>query len=193
MNHLENNTTIMKIKYLLVFCTLFFTGNKSDAQNFLPNDKLTSIQFLIKNFGIGVDGSFKNAVGKIVFDSTNLKNANFNISVDAGTINTDNSTRDKHLRKEEYFDVEKFPKISFQSEKVEKGILPSTYMVTGKFFLKGKSKMVTIPFSAIAQGSGFLFQGKIGLNRRDFSVGGSSFILSDNLLLTIKLVAVKSN
>ncbi len=183
----------MKMKYLLIFCALFFTGNTTDAQNYLPNDKLTSIEFLIKNFGMGVDGSFKNAVGKIVFDSTNLKNASFKISVDASTVNTGNNSRDKHLKKEEYFDVEKFPKISFQSDKVEKGSLPSTYMVTGKFYLKGKSKMVTIPFSAVAQGSGYVFQGKISINRRDFNVGGSSFILSDNLVLTIKLVADKLN
>jgi polyisoprenoid-binding protein YceI len=166
-----------------------FAGIQSQAQTYTPSDNESSIKFTIKNFGFGVNGSFKNLKGVIIFDPANLKNASFKVTVDAATINTGNNSRDGHLKKEEYFDVAKYPRISFNSNKIEK--TADGYLATGVFTIKDKSKIVKIPFTALPQSGGFLFSGKLQLNRRDFGVGGSSMVLSDLLNLTLSVKAQK--
>ncbi len=179
------------MKILMIFnCALLLLLCKTAAaQTYTPSDNGSSVKFVIKNFGFGVDGSFKNLKGIIIFDPADLKASSFKVTVDATTVNTGNGSRDGHLRKEEYFDAAKYPKISFVSDKIEK--TEAGYAATGTFTIKDKSKTVAIPFTATPQGNGYLFIGKVQLNRRDFNVGGSSMILSDNLTLMLSVLAVK--
>src|SRR5258706_4533080 len=81
------------------------------AQAYKPVDEGSKVKFVIKNFGINTGGTFNGLDGAVIFDPANLANAPFEVSVDAKTVDTDVESRDNHLRKEEYFDVEKFPKL----------------------------------------------------------------------------------
>jgi polyisoprenoid-binding protein YceI len=179
----------MKSINFAFFLFILFTGKQASAQTYIPSDNGSAVKFTIKNFGFGVDGSFKNLKGIIVFDPANIGIASFKVTVDAATVNTGNASRDGHLKKEEYFDVAKYPTISFTSSKIEK--TAQGYLATGVFAIKDKSKIVIIPFTAIPQSGGFLFTGKVQLNRRDFGVGGSSMVLSDNLNLMLTIKAQK--
>lgn len=172
--------------FLLLLCSQVLP-----AQNYIPADNGSSVTFVIKNFGFGVNGSFKNLHGSIKFDPNNPEAGIFKVTVDAATVNTDNSSRDSHLKKDEYFDIAKYPKISFSSDKIEKTATAGSYLVKGIFTIKGTSKPVSIPFTAKAQNGGYLFNGKVVLNRRDFKVGGNSMVLSDNLTLTLNVFAAK--
>jgi polyisoprenoid-binding protein YceI len=176
------------INYVILIIVLL-AGSPASAQTYTPSNNESSVKFTIKNFGFGVDGSFKNLKGTVIFDPANLAGASFKVTVDAATINTGNNSRDGHLKKEEYFDVAKYPTISFASNKIEK--TAQGYLVTGAFTIKNKTKIVMIPFTAVPQGVGYLFNGKVQLNRRDFGVGGSSMVLSDNLNLMLTVKAQK--
>ena len=179
----------MKLLHILSCSILSLFANVATSQTYFPVDSSSQVKFVIKNFGIGVDGSFHHLKGTVIFNPDNLKASSFNVTVDASTVNTGNGSRDGHLKKESYFDVAKYPKISFVSSIIEK--TNSGYLVTGSFTIKGKSKVVAIPFSAVAKTNGYVFNGQIQINRRDFGVGGSSFILSDNLVLTLNIFATK--
>ena len=181
------------MKLIAFFCCilLFICPQLLLAQNYIPSDNGSSVTFVIKNFGFSVDGSFKNLHGSIKFDPNNPEAAIFMVTVDASTVNTGNSSRDNHLKKDEYFDAAKYPKISFSSDKVEKTATAGLYIVKGKFTVKGISKSVSISFTAKVQNGGYLFSGKVVLNRRDFGVGGNSFVLSDNLTLTLNVFVLK--
>lgn len=181
------------MKQMAFFCCILlsFYSNILFAQTYTPADNGSSIRFVIKNFGFNVEGSFKNLQGSMNFDPDNLKTSVFNVTVDAATVTTGNNSRDIHLKKEEYFDVIKYPKILFATDKIEK-TASGGYIATGKFTVKGKNKPVSIPFTAILQSDGYLFKGKLILNRRDFGVGGDSFVLSDNLTLAIIVFARKA-
>ncbi len=181
----------MKRKAIFCCSMLFICSSLLVAQSYIPSDKGSSVTFAIKNFGFNVSGSFRNLQGTIKFDPNNPEAAAFSVTVDAATINTDNGSRDSHLRKEEYFDAAKYPKIIFSSDKVEKTAKAGLFIVKGKFTVKGTSKSMSIPFSATAQNGGYLFNGKVVLNRRDFKVGGNSMVLSDNLTLTLNVFAPK--
>jgi polyisoprenoid-binding protein YceI len=159
------------------------------AQQYQPVDDKSTVKFAIKNFGISTGGSFKGMEGAIEFDKANPEKTVFDISISSTTVNTDNSARDSHLRKEEYFDVVQFPKISFKSEKVStKG---SNYTVSGQLTIKGITKTIAFPFKATVTGEGYLFEGSFQLNRRDYKVGGNSFVLGDNVTVSLSVFAKK--
>src|ERR1700712_3910388 len=119
-----------------------------NAQQYQPVDDKSEVKFAIKNFGVMTDGNFKGLEGTIDFDKANPDKAIFDIAIDAARVNTDNDSRDSHLRKEEYFDATKYPKIIFKSEKiVSKG---NGFTVSGKLTIKGTTKDISFPFTATA-------------------------------------------
>ena len=172
----------IKIALPIVLVSLL---NMAVAQNYTVIDNGSTVTFIIKNLGFAVDGSFKNLQGNIVFDANHLSTSSFKVTVSSATVNTKNNARDKHLKKEEYFDAEKYPIIAFVSDKIEKEATANTYKVTGKNI----SKQVTFNFTTSPNTNGLNFVGKVGLNRRDFGVGGGSMILSDNLVLSLNVEA----
>src|SRR5215208_240786 len=105
------------IKKVLTTIALFCSATVF-GQNYTPADAGSKVRFVIKNFGINTGGTFEGLTGNIIFDPANLASASFNVSVDGKTVDTDVEARDNHLRKEEYFDVEKYPRLSFRSTKI---------------------------------------------------------------------------
>jgi polyisoprenoid-binding protein YceI len=159
------------------------------AQNFTPVDQGSKVHFVIRNFGINTGGDFTGLAGTIKFDPNNLSVADFNVSIDASTIDTDISSRDNHLRKEGYFDVKNYPKISFKSTKITKTNSTDYLYMFGNLTIKGVTKEVKFPFKATAQNGGYFFEGEFKLNRRDFGVGGNSLSLSDDVTITLSVLA----
>jgi polyisoprenoid-binding protein YceI len=155
-----------------------------------PVEKESSIHFTIKNFGFNVGGSLHGIEGEIRFSPDNPGEARFAVSVNAASINTDNSMRDGHLRGEDYLDVRNYPRIRFVSVRVKHGRKAGTYQMTGNLTIRNKTKEISFPFTAEASGNGYLFTGSFKINRKDFSVGGSSTI-SDNLTVELKVLAAQ--
>jgi polyisoprenoid-binding protein YceI len=176
-------------KLLFVPIALFLI-QQLQAQVFQPVDEKSDIKFIIKNFGIKTGGSFKGLKGTIVMDAANPSGISFDVTIDAKTVNTDNDSRDNHLRKDEYFNVGAFPVISFKSEKITGNNLNKLF-VYGKLSIKGVSKNITIPFKATAKEDGYLFEGTFSINRRDYNVGSGSMVLGDNVELILSVFARK--
>jgi polyisoprenoid-binding protein YceI len=180
----------MKKITILLFClTLLFN---TYAQYYTPKEDKQAVNFIIKNFGLTVNGSFSGLQGHIVFNTSNLTAASFKVSVDAGTVNTGNSSRDGHLKKEEYFNVATFQKISIVSSKITNGNSKGTYLFEGVLSIKGTNKVISFPFTATTTTDGFIFSGSFKINRQDFKVGGNSIILSDNLTVNLNVSTKKS-
>ena len=173
-----------------LICLLF--SLHSFSQNYTPIDDGTEIGFLIKNLGLSVNGRFNKIRGKINFAPENLVQANFSIVVESATVNTSNATRDAHLKKEDYFDVAKFPALSFISTKISKTTTADNYLMEGKIIIKGVTKTVSYNFTANPKPGGYLFAGQFKLNRRDFGVGSKSLILSDNVIVLLTVFAKKN-
>ena len=134
--------------------------------------------------------ALKGRKGLLFSTPADISKSVFDVSVNAETINTDNDSRDKHLKDEDYFSVKEYPNISFKSDKVE-GNAKKGYTVKGKLTMKGVTKQISFPFTAVQQGSDWIFTGELKLNRRDFKVGGSSVVLSDNLVVNLSVFAAK--
>ena len=172
---------------IALFCIVTAFG-----QNYTPTDAGSKVRFVIKNFGINTGGTFEGLAGSIVFDPANITGASFNVSVDAKTVDTDLEARDNHLRKEEYFDVEKYPRLSFKSTKITTTNKDGYLYMFGIITIKNISKEISFPFKQTSKDGGILFEGEFKLNRKDFGVGGSSFSMSDEVNLELSIFAKKS-
>ena len=78
------------MKKILLFL-LIFSGAKIASAQYKPVDQGSALTFKIGNFGFDVNGTFNGFQGTINFDPKNLDNSNFDVSIDANTVNTDNS------------------------------------------------------------------------------------------------------
>jgi polyisoprenoid-binding protein YceI len=177
----------MKKISLVLF--ILIAGKFVSAQ-YKPVEKGSEVKFKVRNFGFNVGGSFSGLDGTIQFDPDNPGTAAFDVSIDANTINTDNNSRDNHLREDTYFDVKNYPRIHFVSTKVTGSNKKGTFFIFGKLTIKKETKEISFPFTAEPSDNGYLFQGGFKINRHDFSVGGSSTI-SDSVDLILSILAKK--
>lgn len=162
------------------------------AQNFIANNENSKINFVIKNIGLNVNGNFSGLQGTIIFDAKNLKSSEINFSVNSNSVNTENAARDKHLRKEEYFDVDKFQLITFKSTKIEPATRLNRYNVEGNLTIKGISKTIKFELIAIEKENNLDIKCNFEINRRNFKVGGNSLVLSDNVKMNLNINCFKS-
>ena len=139
------------------------------------------VTFNIVNMGLTVEGAFDGARGAVYFDENNLAGSRIEASVDASTINTGIGMRDDHLREPDYFDVEKYPRISFQSTSIERS--GNGYKATGKFTIRDVTKTVTVPFTF----SNGTFKGDFSIKRTDYGVGESSWVMKDKVKIFFEI------
>lgn len=79
----------------------------------------TSIEFKIKHLMVSwVKGVFTDYEGKVVLDDADLSKSSVSITISTSSIDTNNQKRDDHLRSPDFFDVAKFPSMSFVSKRV---------------------------------------------------------------------------
>src|SRR3954462_13399109 len=126
------------IAITLVLCCL-----KVAQAQYKPVEQSSTLKFAIKNLGFTVDGAISGFDGKVNFDPQNLAAASFDITINAATINTDNSLRDGHLKGYSFFDVENYPKIRLTSTSVS--ARRGGYLFAGTLTIKGKSKAISFP------------------------------------------------
>jgi polyisoprenoid-binding protein YceI len=178
-------------KYSYWFLLFPLTGFIGFAQQvYTPTDQGSSVRFTIKNLGFKVEGSFTGLQGKISFDPNDLSKAAFEVSVDATTINTDNSMRDGHLKKEGYFDVQNYPRIQFVSTGVRPAGKDGHYTISGKLTIKNTTRDISFPFVATPAGNDYIFSGGFTISRKDYNIGGSGTI-SDALAVSLTILARK--
>ena len=134
------------------------------------------------NFSVGhlviseVDGTFKVFSGSISSTKEDFEGAKINFEIDATSINTDNEKRDGHLKSEDFFYVEKHPKITFESTSFKK-VSKSKYKLKGNLTMRGVTKSVELDVKyggTIANDgygntkAGFIVSGTV--NRIDYGV-----------------------
>jgi polyisoprenoid-binding protein YceI len=117
----------------------------------------------------------------------NLEKAKFDLVLYVDSIETDTPMLDGHLQKEDFFDVENYPEVTFTSTSIVK-TSDTTYDITGDLTAKGKTMNVTISNAVITNDG---LDATFNLPRREFSIGNDSYgdkFLDPTVPVTIKLV-----
>jgi len=104
----------------------------------------SSIEFAVKHLMIvTVKGSFAGIMASIVGDESQPGGATVNVSIDTATITTKNDQRDAHLRSPDFFDVEKFPTITFVGKRIV-GDAFGDFQLVGDLTIRGVTKEITL-------------------------------------------------
>ncbi len=172
-----------KGKYLLAAGALLLML-AANAQQLMPVDQGSTVEFVISNLGFEVTGKLNGLKGTVLFDEKNLSASSFAVTVNAASIDTDNGTRDKHLRGDDYFEVKTYPRIKLESVKVTKSVTPGYYVIFARLTIKETTKDISFPFTVTPEAGAYRFKGEFSIKRRDFGVGGKNTISND---LKVKL------
>jgi polyisoprenoid-binding protein YceI len=174
---------MLKQTLLLSFLLLSRTSNGQIH----PVAKESSVHFTIRNFGFKVGGTLDAPEGDILFNPDDLSKSFFHVTMKSASVNTDNNSRDEHLKESDYFDVKNFPVIRFVSDNIHP-TGKNGFEAIGTLTIKNKNKEIHLPFTTEKLENGWLFTGGFTMNRRDYDVGGSS-TLSNELTVEIKVLA----
>jgi len=177
-------------------------GAASAADTWTVDKAHSTVTFKIKHLMSKVTGSFGDFDGTITTDFANLGASGVTFTIQAASIDTANADRDKHLRSPDFFDVEKFPTITFTSSKITK-TGDDSFDVTGILTMHGVSKEITLPVTFLGAGQDPWGNTKAGfevetrLARQDYGIvwnkgletGG--FLLGNEVEIAINLEVAK--
>jgi polyisoprenoid-binding protein YceI len=134
----------MKKQLFNLAAFLLLGASGAVAQTTWKVDKSHSnVKFAVSHMVVSeVEGSFRMFDGSLVASKADLSDAKVNFSVDVASVNTDNEKRDGHLKSDDFFNAEKFPKMSFVSKSM-KPLGGNKYALTGDLTLRDVTKTVT--------------------------------------------------
>jgi len=178
------------MRLIPIFALLFIFSVCSNAQQLVQNNTDTNIDFKIKNLGVYVKGTFTEAAVSSNFNTDSLEGSYINAIIKVNSIYTKNKKRDAHLLKDDFFDAVKYPEIKLTSTKIEK-ISENNYKLFANLTIKNKTKSIEIPLDIQGNDKSLMIRSSFNLNRRDYNVGGSSWILSNTVKVIIIYIANK--
>ena len=187
-------------RYVAVFTAFLILTISAAAQvqtwQIDPNH--TAAQFSVRHMGIStVRGAFTKVSGSAQYDPSNVSKTSIDATIDASSVDTRVSMRDNDLRSPNYFDVEKYPTITFKSKSVQ-AAGEGKLKIVGDLTIHGVTKEVTLdvdgPSAPVTDPKGNSHLGASAstkVNRKDFGVGGSSNMVGEDITITIDVELVR--
>src|SRR5664279_4583298 len=186
-------------RVLTLLCALAMLAGSAFAQvqtwNIDPNH--TAAQFSVRHMGIStVRGAFTKVSGTAQYDPSNPSKTSVDATIEAASIDTRVSMRDDDLRSANYFDVAKYPTITFKSKSVE-AAGAGKLKITGDLTIHGTTKQVGLdvdgPSAPVNDPRGNVHVGASAattISRKDFGVGGANPMVGDDITITIDVELV---
>ena len=171
------------------------------AKNFEIDPQRSLVAFKIRSWFLHVDGRFMQFRGSIHYDPKDPSSWSTNATIQAASIDTHIARRDKHLRSEDFFDVEKFPTMTFQSTGVTE-VNETSAKLKGKLTLHGVTKPVVLDLRMKSSGEGekdktrARFTATTKINRKDFgivwnrAIEGGGLVIGNEVNVTIEVEAI---
>lgn len=166
---------IMK-KVLILLAITFLSANVFAQANWKVDPYHSSLNFNISHSGISiVNGKFMEYTGNLTTNGEALEEANVDFTVKVTSINTNVEDRDNHLRSADFFEVEKYPEMTFKSTKILATGKPEQYLLYGDLTIKDVTKPVIfdVYYGGTAksdQGEKLGLKAKTTINRFDYNI-----------------------
>jgi polyisoprenoid-binding protein YceI len=161
--------TAPRLALALALSLLAWSGAaRADAVRFRVQPEASEVTFKATSRLMNADGRFHRVSGEIAVDPKDLATAHVSISVEAASIDTGIGMRDNHLKSEDFFDVKRFPYITFESARVEGSGRRAT--VFGRLTVHGVARDVTVPVDVDLTGVAMVATGELVINRRDYGL-----------------------
>lgn len=181
-------------KFVLSLLGLVWAGGAVAADTYTLDAAHSTVGFSVRHLGVSnVKGTFPTVSGTLTLDEKNIAKSSVDISIEAAGIDTNNAKRDEHLRNADFFDVAKFPAITFKSKGVSKS--GTGYLLVGDLTIKGVTKTVNIPFTLSGPKEHPMMpvyvvggEGSLVINRRDFNITyGMDALISDAVAIDLQV------
>jgi polyisoprenoid-binding protein YceI len=192
----RNTVVALQLVALLGLANLAASRAMAQTGTWYLDPNHSSAQFAVRHLGIStVRGAFTKLSGVIV-DSPDLSKASVNVTIDASSIDTRVQRRDDDLRSDHFFDVAKFPTITFQSKKVESAGT-GKLKVTGDLTMHGVTKEVVLdvdgPTPPMKDPKGTSHRGlsaTTSLSRADFGINFDAGMVGDQVAIQLDVEMV---
>ena len=157
----------------------------------------SNVGFRIRHLVSKVTGRFAGIQGKVLVDTADVSKSSVDVTIDAASISTGVEARDNHLKSADFFEVAKYPTLTFKSsavKEVSKGMLE----VTGTFTMHGVAKVITIPVANLGTTAGMKpgtvvggFEANLKLIRSEYGITKMVGPLGDEVEVTLNIEAGK--
>jgi polyisoprenoid-binding protein YceI len=154
---------LIKLSFLLM--PLYALSGNVFAQS--ANGEKIKIDFVSKQMGVPVEGSFAKATASVNFDKANAAASKAEVEIDLASIDTGSDEANTEVKREGWFNVKKFPTAKFVSSSV-KDIGGGRYEATGKLTIKGKTTDIMAPFQLKTAS---IAEGKFIIKRSQYGIG----------------------
>ena len=171
----------------------------AQAANWDIDPKHTAAQFSVRHLGVStVRGAFSKVSGSARYDPADPSKDSLDATIDANSVDTRVEIRDNDLRSPHFFDVQKYPTITFHS-KTTKVAGPGKLLITGDLTIHGVTKEVVLdvdgPSAAIkdpmGKGQRIGASATTKITRQDFGISADPGIVGDEITITIDVELVQ--
>ena len=171
------------------------------ADTYVFDKNHSTMGFQVRHLFSKVPGKFNDFAGKIQYDDASPQNSSVEVTIKTASIDTGVEMRDKDLRSANFFDVEKFPEITFKSNSV-KQTGENTADVTGDLSMHGVTKEVVLNVELLGKGVGMEgktvsgWEAKTNLKRSEFGLSWNKMIegtqvVGDDVAIDLRVEADK--
>ncbi len=186
-----------KLGLLLVSCILFSANALADNYVIDKKGMHASIQFKISHLGYSwLWGRFNDFEGHFSYDKNNPSNSKVSVTIDPSSIDSNHAERDKHLRSDDFLDVEKYPQSTFVSTSYTQNA-DGTGVLKGDFTLHGVTRPIVIDVKFTGEGKdpwgGYRagFEGKTRIALADYGITKNLGPASKELDLILAIEGVR--
>ena len=169
------------------------------AQTYQIDSSHSGANFRVKHMMVtNVSGRFSNLKGAVTYDEKNLNKSSIEATVDIETINTNEPKRDAHLKSPDFFDVAKFPQMTFKSTKIYKA--GGVTKADGDLTLHGVTKPVTLTLTELSgevkHPMGTIVRGAVAttrISRKDYgltwnkTIEAGGVVVGDEIAITLEI------
>ena len=162
--------------FILWIVLILFPANAlaSGTEIFAVDPVHSTAFFKVGHYGFGfVRGVFTDISGTIVIDKAAHTGSKVDIVIHTGSINTNNTQRDAHLKSKDFFDVKSFPTMGFKSTQVKK-LSNNLYEAAGDFTLHGVTQSIKVQVRFIGEGEDHYGMYRVGFET-EFSINRSDY------------------
>ena len=154
--------------------SLYDTGAWADGIRYRIQPEASEVTFRATSRLMNAEGRFHRVSGDVTLDPQDFSAAKITLSIEASSIDTGIGMRDSHLRSEDFFDVKKYPAITFESQRVEgSGRRANVY---GQLTIHGVTREIEVPVEVALSNVALTAKGEFIVNRRDYGMNYDSFI-----------------
>ena len=146
----------------------------------------STVNFVYKQMGVAVDGSFKRFSSQLSFDPAKPTAARASFDVELASVDTGAPEGDEEVAGKQWFNTRAFPTARFVSGNI-KALGGNRYEVAGQLSIKGRTQPVVVPATFTPQGNSGIFEGSFTIRRADFSIGEGAWAKFDTVANDVQI------